>query len=71
MKQAWVVWQVARQVEGDNLSPLIELVTTNKQRAEQFVQDNQIKDRFVNIGGHQYAVVQRAIIEVDLDDSEE
>ena len=64
--KVYIVWQVAREVEGENLSPLIEYVSTVKERAEEFIQKTRY-DRLVNIGGNQFIVVNRDIIEAEVD----
>ena len=64
--KVYIVWQVAREVEGDNLSPLIEYVTTVKELAEKHIEARRY-DRLVNIGGNQFLVVSRDIIEAEVD----
>ena len=62
----YIVWQVAREVDGENLSPLIEYVTCVKELAEKYIQKHTY-DRLVNIGGNQFLVVSRDIIEAEVD----
>jgi len=67
----FVVWQVAKQIEGDKVSPLIELVTTQRGKADQFVEDHQYQERVVTIGNEDYLVVHRGIVQAELDELDE